>query len=138
MPPLQLFADRASASRFATQLLQLPQPTAGIPACRLNAHTATVSEEYADRAIVDATPYPSTFVESDMQPIPSVRDGTVSEFDFNDGLGLIDADNGEIVFFNAANLNTRQASMLAIGSRVQFGSPEDTFGPHADFVRLSA
>jgi cold shock CspA family protein len=62
--------------------------------------------------------------------------GTISEFDFVGGFGLIDADDGGLVFFNSTNLNAGEAAMVDIGSRVQFKSHEDRFGPHADFVRL--
>lgn len=68
--------------------------------------------------------------------------GFVSEFDPMDGVGLIEADDGgDIVFFNASNLDRRQLSMLnvgssVVGSSVEFAAHEAAFGPHADFVRL--
>ena len=62
--------------------------------------------------------------------------GTVSEFDTAGGVGLIDADNGDIVFFNATNLHAGHVSRFNVGSRVEFASHEERFGPHADFVRL--
>jgi len=37
-----------------------------------------------------------------MNPMPSALTGTISEFDFTSGIGLINADNGDIVFFSAA------------------------------------
>jgi cold shock CspA family protein len=62
--------------------------------------------------------------------------GFVSEFDPADGVGIIEAEDGDIVFFNAGNLDVRQLSMLDVGSSVEFAAHQDAFGPHADFVRL--
>lgn len=62
--------------------------------------------------------------------------GFVSEFDPMDGLGLIESDDGDIILFNASNLDVRQLSMLSVGSSVEFAAHEGTLGPHADVVRL--
>lgn len=62
--------------------------------------------------------------------------GFVSEFDPTDGVGLIEANNGDLIFFNASNLDMRQLPTLDVGSSVEFSTREATFGPHADFVRL--
>lgn len=62
--------------------------------------------------------------------------GFVSEFDPMDGVGLIEADDGDLIFFNASNLDTSQLSMLSVGSSVEFAAHAGTFGPHADVVRL--
>lgn len=64
--------------------------------------------------------------------------GTVTEFDANGGFGLIDADDGEIVFFNASNVEEPDAALLDVGVRVEFHSHEERLGLHADLVRICA
>lgn len=62
--------------------------------------------------------------------------GTVTEFDAHGGFGLIDADDGEIVFFNTSNVEAPDAALLDIGVRVEFQSHEERLGRHADLVRI--
>jgi cold shock CspA family protein len=65
-----------------------------------------------------------------------MKQGIVSEFDATGGFGIIDAEDGHIVFFNKSNLEGTNAAAIGIGTRVQFQAHEDTLGPHADLVRL--
>lgn len=62
--------------------------------------------------------------------------GTVSDFDAEDGVGIIESDDGDIVFFNTDNLELFDPELLAIGVRVLFQSHEGELGPHADRVYL--
>jgi cold shock CspA family protein len=62
--------------------------------------------------------------------------GTVSDFDADSGVGIIESDDGDIVFFNTDNIDSFDADLLAIGLRVVFQSHEDKFGPHADRIFL--
>ena len=62
--------------------------------------------------------------------------GTVSDYDAETGVGIIDSDNGEIVFFNTANVDAFDPDLLAIGLRVVFQSHHGELGPHADHVYL--
>jgi cold shock CspA family protein len=62
--------------------------------------------------------------------------GIVSDFDSESGVGIIDSDDGDIVFFNTDNVQTFDADLLAIGLRVLFKSHEGELGPHADLVYL--
>jgi cold shock CspA family protein len=67
---------------------------------------------------------------------PNMLQGTVSDFDSESGVGIIESDDGEIVFFNTDNVQTFDADLLAIGLRVLFKSHEGEHGPHADLVFL--
>ena len=62
--------------------------------------------------------------------------GTVSDFDAEDGVGIIESDDGDIVFFNTDNLQAFDPELLAIGVRVLFQSHQGELGPHADHVYL--
>ena len=62
--------------------------------------------------------------------------GTVSDFDAETGVGLIESDDGDIVIFNTDNVETFDPDLLAIGLRVVFQSHVDELGPHADRVFL--
>lgn len=62
--------------------------------------------------------------------------GTVSDFDAETGVGLIESDQGDFVFFNTDNLEQSDPELLAIGVRVLFHSHEGELGPHADRVYL--
>lgn len=62
--------------------------------------------------------------------------GTVSDFDAESGVGIIESDDGDIVFFNTDNVESFDADLLAIGLRVVFQSHEGELGPHADSVFL--
>ena len=62
--------------------------------------------------------------------------GTVSGFDAHDRVGLIDADDGNILLFSAASLDAQEAARLTIGVRVQFLTCEYGQMPHADRVRI--
>lgn len=63
--------------------------------------------------------------------------GTVSDFDAESGVGIIESDDGDIVFFNTDNVESFDSDLLAIGLRVVFHSHEGELGPHADSVYLS-
>jgi cold shock CspA family protein len=67
---------------------------------------------------------------------PAMMHGTVSDFDSESGVGIIESDDGDIVFFNTDNVQTFDADLLAIGLRVLFKSHEGELGPHADLVYL--
>ena len=60
--------------------------------------------------------------------------GTISELDDQAGLGLIDADDGRLVFFNLENVHASRPAMITIGSRVEFESHANDWGEHADIV----
>ena len=60
--------------------------------------------------------------------------GIVSEFDPKAGVGIIEADDGEIVFFNRDNVRAFDSASLSIGTRVKFQSHESELGIHADFI----
>ncbi len=62
--------------------------------------------------------------------------GTVSDFDAESGVGIIESDDGDIVFFNTDNVETFDTDLLTIGLRVVFLSHEGELGPHADRVYL--
>jgi cold shock CspA family protein len=62
--------------------------------------------------------------------------GTVSDFDAETGVGIIESDDGDIVFFNTDNVETFDPDLLAIGLRVVFQSHEGELGPHAVQVYL--
>ncbi len=62
--------------------------------------------------------------------------GTVSDFDAETGVGIIESDDGDIVFFNTDNVETFDPDLLAIGLRVVFQSHVGELGPHADRVFL--
>jgi cold shock CspA family protein len=62
--------------------------------------------------------------------------GTVSDYDAKTGVGIIESDNGDIVFFNDDNVEAFDADLLAIGLRVVFQSHVGELGPHADHVYL--
>jgi cold shock CspA family protein len=62
--------------------------------------------------------------------------GTVSDFDADSGVGIIESDDGDIVFFNTDNIEAFDADLLAIGLRVIFHSHEGELGPHADRIYL--
>jgi len=62
--------------------------------------------------------------------------GTVSEFDARDGVGLIESDDGKIVLFNTRNLQWDDPDALTVGVRVLFHSLNGELGPHADLVRI--
>jgi cold shock CspA family protein len=62
--------------------------------------------------------------------------GTVSDFDATSGVGIIESDDGDIVFFNTDNLDSFDADVLTIGLRVIFQSHQGELGPHADRVYL--
>lgn len=62
--------------------------------------------------------------------------GTVSDFDAESGIGIIESDNGDIVFFNTDNVQSFDAELLTIGLRVVFRSHEGKLGLHADQVYL--
>jgi cold shock CspA family protein len=64
--------------------------------------------------------------------------GTVSEFDVKAGVGIIEADDGELVFFNRGNLQDFDAPLLPVGTRVKFQAHESELGAHADFVLVTA
>ena len=66
-----------------------------------------------------------------------MKQGIVSEFDVGGGFGIIDAEDGHIVFFNAGNVESQNKAAINIGTRVLFQSHEGTLGPHADLVRLN-
>jgi cold shock CspA family protein len=60
--------------------------------------------------------------------------GTVSEFDAQAGVGIIEADDGKFVFFNRDNLRFTNSDFLDVGTRVKFQSHESDLGVHADFI----
>lgn len=62
--------------------------------------------------------------------------GTVSDFDADSGVGIIESENGDIVFFNTDNVESFDADLLSIGLRVVFQSHVGELGPHADHVYL--
>ena len=62
--------------------------------------------------------------------------GIVSDFDATSGVGIIESDDGDIVFFNTNNVETFDTDLLTIGLRVLFQSHEGELGPHADRVYL--
>jgi cold shock CspA family protein len=62
--------------------------------------------------------------------------GTVSDFDAETGVGIIESDDGDIVFFNTDNVDDFAADLLSIGLRVVFQSHVGALGPHADHVYL--
>jgi cold shock CspA family protein len=62
--------------------------------------------------------------------------GTVSDFDAETGVGIIESDDGDIVFFNTDNVEAFDPDLLAIGLRVVFQSHVGELGPHADHVYL--
>jgi len=62
--------------------------------------------------------------------------GVVTAFDAKDGVGIIDAEDGELVFFNSANVRDVEEHTLAVGMRVKFVAHESELGVHADFVEL--
>ncbi|HEY8537261.1 MAG TPA: hypothetical protein VIL28_00240, partial [Steroidobacteraceae bacterium] len=59
--------------------------------------------------------------------------GTISDFDAEAGVGIIESDDGDIVFFNRHNV-TFDPQCVSIGLRVVFESHESELGPHADEV----
>jgi cold shock CspA family protein len=64
--------------------------------------------------------------------------GVVSAFDTDGGVGIIDADDGEIVLFNRDNLRSVDPAHIAVGARVRFRSHEGGLAPHADSVFLAS
>ena len=73
-----------------------------------------------------------------MHPTPgSDMHGTVSEFDPKAGVGIIEADDGEFVFFNRGNLQDYDAPVVPVGTRVKFQSHASELGAHADFVLVN-
>lgn len=62
--------------------------------------------------------------------------GTVSDFDEETGVGIIESDDGNIVFFNTDNVESFDTDLLTIGLRVVFRSHVGELGPHADQVYL--
>lgn len=63
--------------------------------------------------------------------------GIVTELDRNDGIGLIDADDGHVVLFNRDSLAATKLSNLKVGSRVAFTEEETDLGPRAVAVSLT-
>jgi len=64
--------------------------------------------------------------------------GMISAFDTKGGYGIIDADDGQIVFFNLDNVESGDPSRITVGTRVEFHSHDEDFGPHADRVLVPA
>ena len=62
--------------------------------------------------------------------------GVVTAFDANDGVGIIDGENGELVLFNSANLRHPDERWLRVGTRVRFVAHQSEHGIHADLVDL--
>jgi cold shock CspA family protein len=62
--------------------------------------------------------------------------GKVSDFDAETGVGIIESDDGDFVFFNTENLEAFDPDLLAIGVRVLFQSHDGELGPHASRVYL--
>lgn len=63
--------------------------------------------------------------------------GTVSELDLSCGIGIIDADDGRLIFFNDSNLRPASLDAIRVGARVLFEEHEEDWGSHADVVFLS-
>jgi len=59
--------------------------------------------------------------------------GTISDFDADADVGIIESDDGDIVFFNCRNV-TFDPERVSIGLRVVFESHESELGPHADEI----
>lgn len=64
--------------------------------------------------------------------------GMISAFDKKGGYGIIDADDGQIVFFNLDNVEAADPRRITVGARVEFQSHDEDFGPHADRVFLAS
>ena len=64
-----------------------------------------------------------------------MEQGIVSEFDARGGFGIIDTEDGRIVFFNKSNLEQPDVAAIDIGTHVQFKWHEAQLGPHAHLVR---
>ncbi len=62
--------------------------------------------------------------------------GIVSDFDASSGVGIIESDEGDIVFFNTDNVDSFDADLLTTGLRVIFHFHQGELGPHADRVYL--
>lgn len=62
--------------------------------------------------------------------------GIVTDLDRNDGVGLIDADDGHVVIFSRDSLET-ELSRLHVGTRVEFVEAPSELGPRAIAVTLA-
>lgn len=62
--------------------------------------------------------------------------GVITEFDAKDGVGIIDAEDGELVLFSSANVQLADEHSLRVGTRVTFLTHRSDLGLHADVVHL--
>lgn len=67
----------------------------------------------------------------------TMLDGTVGEFDGAGGVGLIDADNGGMVFFSVADIKTSEVTSIRVGDRAQFSFREQLASMHVDELSIT-
>jgi cold shock CspA family protein len=79
---------------------------------------------------------PFTCSATEVKRSMKMKLGIVSEFDAKGGFGIIDDEDGHIVFFNTSNLEVPDKTAINVGTPVQFHAHDGKLGPHADMVRL--
>lgn len=60
-----------------------------------------------------------------------MQSGTISDLDTDGLVGLIDADDGHLVFFNLLGMEPSSLAHFRVGARVQFIESADALAPRA-------